>query len=95
MFLAKRTLSYLLVRGAVDLGASQTTGGGSPKLLRTAQQQVTAGGVTGPPRAVIAALSCCHHGCWEEGATLSLHAVIGNCVLLLNGCRPETHISTF
>lgn len=78
----KLTLSHLLVRGAVHLGASRTTCGGGTKLLSPAQQQVTAGGVTGPLRAVVAALSCCHHGCWEEDDPVSLHAVISNCALM-------------
>lgn len=64
--LAKLTLSYLLVGGAVDLGASQTTCGGGVKLLSPTQQQVAAGGVTGPPGAVVAGLRCRRQHCWEE-----------------------------
>lgn len=48
IFLEKLPLSYLLVGGAVDLGACKTTCGRGAKLLSPTQQQVAAGWVTGP-----------------------------------------------
>lgn len=44
--------SYLLVWGAVDLGACEAACGGGMQLVSPAQEQVIAGGVTSPLRAV-------------------------------------------
>lgn len=73
IFLEKLPLFYLLVGGAVDLGASKTTCGRRVKLLSPTKQQVAAGWVTGPLQTVVARLRCCHQRCWEEGAIVSLH----------------------
>lgn len=62
--------SYLLVWGAVDLGACEAAGGGCVELVSPAQEQVIAGWVTSPARAVTLGLWCCSHGCQEEGRTV-------------------------
>lgn len=45
-------MSYLLVWGAIDLGACETAGGGSTQLVSPAKEEVIGGWVTSPPVAV-------------------------------------------